>query len=106
MELLLAMLALSKFVADVYTQKALTAARLRLSSHFSCPSSFCRHSPFGFAGNDMGNLMYMREAEIKHSRLAMLAVMDGHWPNYLTSPLPILPVCQLLSQRVALVRQS
>jgi hypothetical protein len=30
--------------------------------------------PFGFAGADKASLMYMREAEIKHCRLAMLAV--------------------------------
>lgn len=35
-------------------------------------------SPFGFAGADKANLMYMREAEIKHCRLAMLAVLG--WP--------------------------
>lgn len=34
--------------------------------------------PFGFAGADKESLMYMREAEIKHSRLAMLAVVG--WP--------------------------
>lgn len=34
--------------------------------------------PFGFAGNDKATLMNMREAEIKHSRLAMLAVAG--WP--------------------------
>jgi len=34
--------------------------------------------PFGFAGADKANLTYMREAEIKHSRLAMLAVVG--WP--------------------------
>jgi hypothetical protein len=36
------------------------------------------HSPFGFAGADKASLIYMREAEIKHSRLAMLAVVG--WP--------------------------
>ena len=36
------------------------------------------HSPFGFAGADKASLMYMREAELKHSRLAMLAVVG--WP--------------------------
>lgn len=35
-------------------------------------------SPFGFAGADKESLIYMREAEIKHSRLAMLAVVG--WP--------------------------
>jgi len=35
-------------------------------------------SPFGFAGNDKATLEYMREAEVKHSRLAMLAVVG--WP--------------------------
>jgi hypothetical protein len=35
-------------------------------------------SPFGFAGADKESLLYMREAEIKHSRLAMLAVVG--WP--------------------------
>jgi hypothetical protein len=34
--------------------------------------------PFGFAGQDMATLAYMREAEIKHCRLAMLAVIG--WP--------------------------
>eukprot|EP00529_Nitzschia_sp_RCC80_P001442 CAMPEP_0113452300 /NCGR_PEP_ID=MMETSP0014_2-20120614/6776_1 /TAXON_ID=2857 /ORGANISM="Nitzschia sp." /LENGTH=237 /DNA_ID=CAMNT_0000343669 /DNA_START=113 /DNA_END=826 /DNA_ORIENTATION=- /assembly_acc=CAM_ASM_000159 len=34
--------------------------------------------PFGFAGADKASLLYMREAEIKHSRLAMLAVVG--WP--------------------------
>jgi hypothetical protein len=34
--------------------------------------------PFGFAGADKESLFYMREAEIKHSRLAMLAVVG--WP--------------------------
>ncbi len=38
-----------------------------------------RHfSPFGLAGEDKEKLVYMREAEIKHSRLAMLAVVG--WP--------------------------
>jgi len=35
-------------------------------------------SPFGFAGADKESLINMREAEIKHSRLAMLAVVG--WP--------------------------
>ena len=35
-------------------------------------------SPFGFAGADKANLLFMREAEIKHCRLAMLAVIG--WP--------------------------
>merc|ERR1719261_1986569 len=34
--------------------------------------------PFGLAGGTVDNLMYMREAEIKHSRLAMLAAVG--WP--------------------------
>eukprot|EP00538_Stauroneis_constricta_P005146 CAMPEP_0119572556 /NCGR_PEP_ID=MMETSP1352-20130426/44681_1 /TAXON_ID=265584 /ORGANISM="Stauroneis constricta, Strain CCMP1120" /LENGTH=232 /DNA_ID=CAMNT_0007622241 /DNA_START=134 /DNA_END=832 /DNA_ORIENTATION=+ len=34
--------------------------------------------PFGFAGADKQSLAYMREAEIKHSRLAMLAAVG--WP--------------------------
>eukprot|EP00527_Entomoneis_sp_CCMP2396_P004549 CAMPEP_0198149204 /NCGR_PEP_ID=MMETSP1443-20131203/45369_1 /TAXON_ID=186043 /ORGANISM="Entomoneis sp., Strain CCMP2396" /LENGTH=235 /DNA_ID=CAMNT_0043814159 /DNA_START=90 /DNA_END=793 /DNA_ORIENTATION=+ len=34
--------------------------------------------PFNFAGADKASLYYMREAEIKHSRLAMLAVAG--WP--------------------------
>merc|ERR1712086_1205838 len=34
--------------------------------------------PFGFAGADKESLMYMREAEIKHARLAMLAAVG--WP--------------------------
>ena len=44
-----------------------------------CPSNcFFSDSPFGFAGQDMATLAYMREAEIKHCRLAMLAVVG--WP--------------------------
>lgn len=35
-------------------------------------------SPFGLAGADKASLLYMREAEIKHCRLAMLAVIG--WP--------------------------
>jgi len=35
-------------------------------------------SPFGFGGDDMESLIDRREAEIKHSRLAMLAVVG--WP--------------------------
>jgi hypothetical protein len=35
-------------------------------------------SPFGFAGADKASLLYMREAEVKHGRLAMLAVVG--WP--------------------------
>ena len=31
--------------------------------------------PFGFAGPDQASLINMREAEIKHCRLAMLAVV-------------------------------
>ena len=34
--------------------------------------------PFGLSGSDKQTLMYMREAEIKHGRLAMLAVVG--WP--------------------------
>jgi len=34
--------------------------------------------PFNFAGDDKANLINMREAEIKHGRLAMLAVVG--WP--------------------------
>jgi len=34
--------------------------------------------PFGFAGEDKDTLMNMREAEIKHGRLAMLAAVG--WP--------------------------
>lgn len=34
--------------------------------------------PFGFAGADKASLLYMREAEVKHGRLAMLAVVG--WP--------------------------
>jgi Chlorophyll A-B binding protein len=34
--------------------------------------------PFNFAGQDMANLIWMREAEIKHSRLAMLCAVG--WP--------------------------
>jgi hypothetical protein len=34
--------------------------------------------PFGFAGENKESLTYMREAEVKHSRLAMLAVVG--WP--------------------------
>ena len=36
------------------------------------------YSPFGLAGEDEKSLLNMREAEIKHSRLAMLAVVG--WP--------------------------
>ena len=36
------------------------------------------NSPFGFAGSDKATLYNMREAEIKHGRLAMLAVVG--WP--------------------------
>lgn len=39
---------------------------------------FNNNSPFGFAGADKQSLIYMREAEIKHCRLAMLAVVG--WP--------------------------
>eukprot|EP01084_Bolivina_argentea_P188379 324306_1 len=34
--------------------------------------------PFGFGGDDKASLINMREAEIKHARLAMLAVVG--WP--------------------------
>lgn len=34
--------------------------------------------PFGFGSKDKSTLLYMREAEIKHSRLAMLAAVG--WP--------------------------
>merc|ERR1712071_80558 len=34
--------------------------------------------PFGFGGDSKESLTYMREAEIKHGRLAMLAVVG--WP--------------------------
>jgi hypothetical protein len=40
--------------------------------------AMCKLSPFNFAGADKESLLYMREAEIKHSRLAMLAVVG--WP--------------------------
>ena len=40
--------------------------------------SFFVYSPFGFGGDDKASLMNMREAEIKHGRLAMLAVVG--WP--------------------------
>lgn len=36
------------------------------------------YSPFGFAGADKATLLQMREAEVKHARLAMLAVVG--WP--------------------------
>jgi len=39
---------------------------------------FRYHSPFNFAGEDKKTLTDMREAEIKHGRLAMLAVVG--WP--------------------------
>ena len=39
--------------------------------HFVC-------SPFNLAGADKESLLFMREAELKHSRLAMLAVVG--WP--------------------------
>lgn len=48
-----------------------------LFSHlFSLVYVLC--SPFGFGGEDKTNLMQMREAEIKHCRLAMLAAIG--WP--------------------------
>jgi Chlorophyll A-B binding protein len=47
-------------------------------THFFVLLRICTHSPFGFAGADKATLLYMREAEIKHSRLAMLAVVG--WP--------------------------
>jgi hypothetical protein len=40
--------------------------------------AFFIYSPFGFAGADKSSLFYMREAEIKHGRLAMLAAVG--WP--------------------------
>lgn len=43
--------------------------------------------PFGFAGNDMASLMWMREAEIKHGRLAMLAVVGWPLAELLDKPL-------------------
>jgi hypothetical protein len=57
--------------------------RLPRSCHLPCSHSFrlsslSLSSPFGFSGADKASLMYMREAEIKHSRLAMLAVLG--WP--------------------------
>lgn len=45
---------------------------------FSLADSSLSRSPFGFAGSDKASLMNMREAEIKHGRLAMLAVVG--WP--------------------------
>ena len=55
-----------------------------LYSHHDClelfgiPYSNWNLSPFGFGGADKQSLYYMREAEVKHSRLAMLAVVG--WP--------------------------
>jgi Chlorophyll A-B binding protein len=49
-----------------------------LCSTFHLVLMYCDRSPFGFAGADKASLMYMREAEVKHSRLAMLAVVG--WP--------------------------
>jgi hypothetical protein len=45
---------------------------------FSHQVTFFTYSPFGFAGADKQSLYYMREAEIKHGRLAMLAAAG--WP--------------------------
>ena len=38
----------------------------------------CGFDPFNFAGGDKATLLNMREAEIKHGRLAMLAAVG--WP--------------------------
>ena len=46
--------------------------------HSLIKSLFSIYSPFGFAGADKNSLYYMREAEIKHGRLAMLAAAG--WP--------------------------
>merc|ERR1712127_1044271 len=46
-----------------------------LDGTLACDVGF---DPFGFAGQDKASLLGMREAEIKHSRLAMLAVVG--WP--------------------------
>jgi hypothetical protein len=45
---------------------------------FSHQVTFSFYSPFGLAGADKNSLYYMREAEIKHGRLAMLAAAG--WP--------------------------
>jgi Chlorophyll A-B binding protein len=71
------MLVSSKFVVDDKCILIYLKSAPYCSSH-CIVINFCLYSPFGFAGSDMGNLMYMREAEIKHSRLAMLAVVG--WP--------------------------
>lgn len=57
--------------------------------------------PFGFAGQDMATLAYMREAEIKHSRLAMLAVIG--WP---LAELFDKPIAQTLNLPIALTRSG
>jgi hypothetical protein len=56
----------------IYLIKTLSFILMR-----AIPSCFFL-SPFGFAGADKTSLSYMREAEVKHSRLAMLAVVG--WP--------------------------
>ncbi|EEC51380.1 protein fucoxanthin chlorophyll a/c protein [Phaeodactylum tricornutum CCAP 1055/1] len=43
--------------------------------------------PFGFAGADKASLMYMREAEIKHCRLAMLAVAGWVFAELFDKPI-------------------
>ena len=57
------------------THSYLSFCKLHILTLFS---SFQQCSPFGFGGSDKASLMNMREAEIKHSRLAMLAVVG--WP--------------------------
>jgi hypothetical protein len=57
--------------------------------------------PFGFAGADKASLNYMREAEIKHSRLAMLAVVG--WP---LAELLDKPIADVLGLPTALTRSG
>ena len=77
MELLPEMLASSKFFTKTIAYASLGGVSM-FSRKSNAHPSFSLYSPFGLAGADKANLMYMREAEIKHSRLAMLAVVG--WP--------------------------
>jgi hypothetical protein len=60
---------------EAFTKKYSSARECNLT-HFT--SFAYLNSPFGFAGSDKATLMNMREAELKHCRLAMLAVVG--WP--------------------------
>jgi hypothetical protein len=50
----------------------------KLTFFFSFTLSLSQHSPFGLGGNDKVSLTNMREAELKHCRLAMLRFAG--WP--------------------------